>query len=419
MSLRADLAPLRSPAFRTYWTGQMVSSLGDGMVPVVTAFAVLGTGTGAGGLGLVLAAGMACRVLAALLGGVTADRTSRRGQMALADTVRCAVQASLGLLVATGHGSAAFLAVGNGVYGIAAGFYGPASQGLVPALVDKASLQKAAGLQSLTRSTAMIAGPAVAGLLIPWAGKEAVYFIDAASFAVNVAMLLRLPTLAAATRTSRTFAADLRRGWQEVVGRRWLILNLLAHAAWNFAMAAFFVLGPVLAERHLGGSVAWGLVAAGMSVGSLASGALAIRWHPRRPLVAGNLALTLAALPLLALWSGVPAPVVALAAAASNGGVVLLNSVWSATLQRVIPDEVLSRVSSYDTLLSLVSMPLGYALVGPVAQRVGDGNTLLIAVAFAVLPCSLVCLAPTVRRLTRSGPEQAASGAATDLPASA
>ncbi|MFM9448266.1 MFS transporter [Streptomyces acidiscabies] len=401
MGLRTDLTPLSSPAFRTYWTGQMVSSLGDGMVPVVTAFTALGTGTGAGGLGLVLATGMACRVLAALLGGVTADRTSRRRQMVLADGMRCAVQLGLGLAVATGHSSATLLAVGNGLYGIAAGFYGPASQGLVPALVGKEALQKAAALQSLTRSSAMIAGPAVAGLLIPWAGKEAVYFIDAATFAVNVTMLLRLPPIAVASRAGRSFTADLRRGWHEVVGRRWLILNLLAHAAWNFAMATFFVLGPVLAQRHLGGSSAWGLVAAGMSAGSLAAGALAIRWQPRRPLVAGNLALTFAALPLLALWSGVPAPVVAVAAAASNGGVVLLNSVWSATLQRIIPEEVLSRVSSYDTLLSLVSMPLGYALVGPASQHLGEGHTLLIAVGFAVLPCSLICLAPTVRRVTR------------------
>ncbi|GAA2103813.1 MFS transporter [Kitasatospora saccharophila] len=405
MGLRDGFAPLGIRAFRMFWTGQLVSSVGDGMVPVVTAFAVLGAGGGAGGLGAVLAVGMVCRVLAALVGGVLADRISRRHQMAAADAVRCAVQLGLGLLITTGHESAGVLAVGNGLYGIAAGFYGPASAGLVPALVERPMLQRAAALQSLTRSGAMIVGPAAAGLLIPFTAPQVVYFIDAASFAVNVTVLLRLVGVAVRARTGRTFLADLVRGWHEVSARRWLLLNLLAHAAWNFGMATFFVLGPVLAQRQLGGSAAWGLVAAGMSAGSLAASTLAMRWQPSRPLVAGNLALTLAALPLLALLARLPAPVVALAAAASNGGVVLLNAVWDATLQRVIPEEVLSRVSSYDTLFSLVSMPLGYALVGPAAHHLGDSGTLWTAISCSVLPCSLICLLPAVRGVGRAEPE--------------
>ncbi len=79
-------------------------------------------------------------------------------------------------------------------------------------------------------------------------------------------------------------------------GRYWL--NLIAHALWNFSIPAYLVLGPVIAATRLGGASAWGAISAAWAV---AGGIIALRAHPRRPLVAGNLALVLSVLPLLAL----------------------------------------------------------------------------------------------------------------------
>ncbi|WP_051966803.1 MFS transporter [Kitasatospora mediocidica] len=419
MTLRNDVRVLRVRPFRLFWTGQMISSFGDGMVGIVTTFALLNQGSGVGGLGVVLGTGMLFRVLASLLGGVTADRVSRRAQMAAADSVRCAVQLCLAAVAASGHATPLALSIGGALYGTAAGFYTPASAGLIPALVkDRSLFQSAAALQSLTRSSCMIVGPAVAGLLLAKAGAGLVYGIDAATFAVNATMLMRIPATQARGQRGRTFGTDLVQGWREVTQRRWLSLNLVAHAAWNLGMAAFFVLGPVLAKQHLGGSAAWGVVAAGMSAGSLSAGVVALRWRPKRPLVVGNLALTLGVLPLLALRLGLAAPLVAVAAAASNGGVVMLNALWTATLQRTIPGHVLSRISSYDTLLSLTTMPLGYALVGPAEQAAGQGGVLLIGVALVSLPSALVCLLPTVRGM-RADPVQddGAQGSPSPVPA--
>jgi MFS family permease len=401
--LRKDLRPLRIPVFRRYWIGHAASSFGDGMVPVVTAFAVIGQGDGAVELGAVLAVGLLCRLVATLVGGVLADRMPRLRLMAAADATRCTVQLALGLLLVTGHGSALVLAVGNALYGIGAGFFGPASKGLMPTLVGKDLLQQGVALQALTRSTCMIIGPAAAGMLIPLAGAQAVYGVDAATFAVNIVVLLRLPGGQARGVGGQSFRADLVQGWSEIVRRRWVSANLAVHALWNFGMAVFFVLGPVLTDQRSGGPAAWGVVSAGMAVGSLAGGLLALRWQPRRPLVAGNLVLIVSGLPLLALWSGWATPWLALAAAVADCCVVVLNTLWEATLQRVIPDQLLSRVASYDFLLTMMSMPLAYAVIGPLTGAVGTDGTLLTGAVLVMVPCVWVCLLPSVRRIT--GPD--------------
>ncbi len=400
MSLRENFGPLRIPAFRVFWTGHAVSCFGDGMVPLVTAFAVIGQGHGAVELGAVLAIGVVCRIIATLVGGVLADRISRLRLMASADAVRCVVQLSLGVLLTAGHGSAVVLAVGNAIYGAAAGFHGPAVKGLMPTLVGKDLLQQANALQALTRSTCMVAAPATAGLLIPLAGTQAVYFVDALTFAVNVAILLRLPGAAIRGVRGSSFRADLVQGWSEVVQRGWLLANLGVHALWNFGMAIFFVLGPVLAQERFGGPAAWGVISAGMAAGALVGGAIALRWRPRRPLVTGNLILAASACPLLALWLGYSTPVLALTAAIADCCVVLLSTFWDSTVQRKVPEQVLSRVMSYDYLLTMISMPMAYALIGPIMNVVGTDGILVLGAALVMIPGLLVCLLPSVRNIS-------------------
>lgn len=113
------------------------------------------------------------------------------------------------------------------------------------------------------------------------------------------------------------------------------------------------------------------------------------------------LALILSVLPLLALAPPLATWQVALAAGLGGAGLIFLNSVWSATMQQLIPDQVRSRVDSYDWLISLVVMPAGYALAGPLAAAVGDAATLTGAAFVLGIPCALVVLLPGIRAVRR------------------
>ncbi len=92
-------------AFRLLFAAQSISSLGDRLVPVALAFAVLNLTGSATSLGLVLAAQTIPLVLFVLVGGVWADRLPRRLVMASSDLVRAASQGLCAALLLTGSGS--------------------------------------------------------------------------------------------------------------------------------------------------------------------------------------------------------------------------------------------------------------------------------------------------------------------------
>ena len=132
------------------------------------------------------------------------------------------------------------------------------------------------------------------------------------------------------------------------------------------------MLGPVIAARSLGGASAWGFISAGWGVGAIAGGLVALRVKPRRPLVVATLLTTLIALPPLTLAFSHSVAVITAAQVVFAFEVVWSNSMFTSTIQALIPDQVRSRVDSYDMLISIVIMPVGYVVAGPLASSVGD-----------------------------------------------
>ncbi len=398
----ASLAPLAGRAYRLLWIGQSVSSAGDALVQVALVFAILHIGGTASDIGYVVAVQMVTRVVFILAGGVWADRLRRQFVMLTADILRAMVQAALAVLLFTGQAHVLELGAGAALYGAAQAFFGPASAGLVPETVPTDQLQQDNALMGFSRSFLSVGGPAVAGLLIAVFGPGLVFALDAATFVVSAASLglLRLAPRSLPRRSS--FRADLAVGWHELAMRPWYWLNLIAHALWNFAIPAYSVLGPVIAAARLGGASAWGIISASWAAGAVVGGVIALRARPRRPLVVGNLALVLGALPMLALARPLGTWEIGIAAAFGSAGMIFLNTVWTATMQELIPDQVRSRVDSYDWLISLVVMPAGFAIVGPLAAGAGDAVTLVGAAAVLAIPSGLVVLLPAIRAVRRN-----------------
>ena len=396
------LAPLRERNFRLLWIGQAVSAAGDSLVPVAFAFAALQVGHTASALGLVLAASTTARVVVLPIGGVWADRLPRQLVMLSSDTLRAVTELTLAAVLLSGHGQLWNLIVLAIVDGAAAAFFMPASGALVPQTVTPARLQQANALMGLSRSTTSVAGPALSGILVALVGPGWVFAIDAATYVISAASLAMLHVAPMEARPGASFWSEMVAGWRAVSSRSWYLTNLVSHALWNFAIAAFFVLGPVVAKQHLGGASAWGLIAAALGGGSLIGGLVALRVTPRRPLVAANLALTLSALQILALVP--PLSTVAIMGACVLGfaGLTFLNEVWAATVGQIIPVDVLARANSFDWLLSLIAMPAGFAIWGPIADHAGVQPTLVAAAVILALPSFLIVLHPAIRSVRRT-----------------
>ncbi|GES27775.1 hypothetical protein San01_02620 [Streptomyces angustmyceticus] len=85
---------------------------------------------------------------------------------------------------------------------------------------------------------------------------------------------------------------------------------------------------------------------------------------------------------------------------------------WMVALHQEIPEEKLSRVSSYDWFGSVAMVPLATALAGPVQDLIGRQTALWGCSAVIVLLTAAVLCVPDVRRLARrTGPEPTAAGA--------
>ena len=87
-------------------------------------------------------------------------------------------------------------------------------------------------------------------------------------------------------------------------------------------------------------------------------------------------------------------------------GISFGSALWETTLQERIPNAVLSRVSSYEWLVSFAFMPIGFLLFGPLADAIGISTTFIVAAGVMVVANVLVAISPPIHDV---GPEQSAT----------
>ena len=391
-SLHDNVAALREPEFRKLFLGQATSMAGTMLTLVALPFAVLEIGGSATDIGLVEAAYILPMALMITVGGVWADRLSRRKVMLAADLIRTALQfATAGLLLADVATVWMLLVLQVGM-GLCDAFFRPAYTGLVPQVVSSARLQQANALQGLVQSGSITLGAATGGLLVAALGAGWAIGIDGCTFLVSAWFLWRLrPTSAgqsedgAVVPAASGFLADLRLGWREFTNHTWLWVMVSGASVFLFAVEApMTVLGPIVARDFYDGARTWGFLAAGMGLGQIVGGVVALRWRPRRPFLVLASGMSVTALPMAMLAT--TAPTWALLASAAGLGVVwgMFDPFWLTAMQREVPPEMISRVSSYDYLGTLAFFPAGLALAGPVADLIGVSATLWVSTGSAI-----------------------------------
>ena len=408
---------LRLRSFRLFYIGQSLSIVGDAIVPVALAFAVLEIGGSASDLGLVLAAGILPSIVFVLMGGVIADRVERRRLMILCDVVRWGAQSLQGVLLLTGHADLVSIIVLQLVWGTASAFFRPASTGLIAELVPARHLQQANGLYGLSENLAYTIGPALSGVLVATTGAGVALIVDAGTFAASALALALIggrqlrPRPAPGERTS--MLTDLIEGWQEFRSRTWLWTMVLWAASFHLlALPAMLVLGPTVASESLGGASAWATIATCSGIGAVVGGVIALRYHPRYLLRASFIPLGLYGLALLALAGPTAVWLIGVTAVIGGIGVAMFNVYTFTAIQQQVPLHAVSRVVSYDWLGSIAMLPVGQALIGPAAAATSKSTMLLIAGAWMLVTPALLYLVPSARNLRSvpAEPEQEADG---------
>ncbi|MFC7259947.1 MFS transporter [Streptomyces lutosisoli] len=388
--------PLRNHSFRLLFVGRSLSLVGDAVVPVALAFAVLGITGSASAMALVLGCAMVPKLLLLPVGGVVGDRFNSRTVALTTDLVRCVAQLFVGYELLSGHAQLWQIAVAEAIGGAASAFAMPTLPALITGTVEPSELLKANALLGVVSSSSRVGGPALAGILALAASPGWAFVLDGASFAVSAAMLAVI-RVRHVPIPRRKMLADLAEGWHEVRSRDWYWTSLIGHAAWNGAAAVLMTLGPGLADEELGGKAVWAVMLQVGAIGLLGGSLLAGRARPRRPILLANLGLATYVLPLGLLAAGAAAPLVLGAYGVAMAGLGFLSPVWETSVQAAIPAVALARVTSYDWLLSLAAMPLGYVLAPLAASAWGASVPLWIAAALVGTACVGTAFVPGVR----------------------
>lgn len=388
--------------------------LGDGIFEVALAFAVLDATGSAAALGIVLACSTVPLAAFVLLAGVVADRLPRRRILIAADLVRACTQGGLAVLVSTGHAGLWSLALLAALSGTSFAFFLPASLAFVPEVADDDELPAVNGVGQALANVTWIAGGALGGLLVAAAGPGLAIGLDALTFVASALAIaaIRPRRSAVLDRTrGRSTARLLREGWSEVRGRPWLWSIMLFYAfELMLYLAPFGVVGPIVAERELGGPAAWGLITASLAIGALAGGLLVARGSVRRPMVVAGVAFALGATtPLLV---AIAAPVAAIATTHALTGLAfgLEGPLWATALQTRVPADRRSRVAAWDGLVTTAGMPLGFALAAPLAGSAGTDATLVVLAAVGLAGGAFLLGSRAARSLEAAArPEPAAA----------
>jgi len=415
--VRQDLTLLRHRRFLLLFAARTSSVLGSSIGPVALAFGVLALPHAtATTLSVVLAANSVTLLLFLLIGGVIADRLPRHQIMYASDALSGLAWAVIGILLLTGYAPIWLLMVMSALAGLGAALFWPAMVGVVPEITPAQQLQAGNGILRMGTNGARILGFAVAGAMVALVGPGWAMMINAAGFLVSAYLLTRLKLPAGGAIEASNVWTDLREGWREFWSRQWLWVVVIQFSILVAGLEAFYgVIGPYVAKQDLGGAPAWSVILGGESLGMLVGVVIAMRIRPRRPILLGVcLTFPLALAPFLL---AIHAPVVVVAAGAFVGGAAIdiFGVLWDTTMQRSVPEEVLSRISSYDALGSLLLGPVGLIVAGPLITRLGTTSALMIASVSVLVPTALALRAPGARHMPL--PSAAALADAAPVPA--
>jgi MFS family permease len=389
--------------FRLVFSSTTISAVGDGVAYIALAFAVLHISHDSPtAVGIVLACRQAAAALVTLAAGVIADRLPRHVVLVAVASVQAVVQTVVGLLLVGGHATVTLLAALGVVYGLADGFVIPAQNGLVPAVVSSSRLQQANALLGLSRSILGFGAPALGGILVAAGSPGGAILVDAASFAVAASLLLRVRVEPRAdVARPEPFLRELREGWSEFRRQRWIFNTIVFFGIGNFAGQAWSVLAPLVVKEHYGGAKQFGFVGAVFGLGLVLGGVVTLRWRPSRPLLVSCLCAAPFGLGTWLLAFLVPYPVLLAGQVLAGTGLAIHLALWFTVFQQQVPEHARARVSSYDALGSFVLVPLGTAVVGPLADLIGIRSTLLIAGAVVQVTNLLVLAQPAVWNIRR------------------
>src|SRR5258706_1808137 len=394
-----DFSPLRRHRdFRLLFVGRLVSFFGSMITVVAVPYQVYQLSHSVLLVGFLGLAELAALIGFAMLGGALADAADRRTMVLLSEA-----GLMIGSLLLAGNSLLVqplvwLIFVIAALQGALDALQRPSLDALLPRLVDRDELKAAGALGSLRGTVGMIAGPAIAGVLIAVAGLTFTYLVDVATFVVGLACLLLMRAVPPPVDAARPSIARVLEGIRYARSRPELIGTYVVDiVAMLFGMP--MALFPAIAQ-HLGGPSVLGLLYAAPAVGSFFFAATSgwtrrVHRHGMGVIVAAT--LWGVAIIGFGLIPGLARALICLGLAGSADTIsgVFRQVIWNQT----IPDSLRGRLASIELLSYSAGPTLGNFEAGVVASIFSVRVSVVSGGVLCVIGCGLCAVAlPAFRK---------------------
>jgi len=193
---------------------------------------------------------------------------------------------------------------------------------------------------------------------------------------------------------------DLIHGWKLFLSYRWIVSGVLGFSLIVLCWAAGQeILGPIIALKDFNGPKSWAFVLTAESIGYVIGSLTAMKIKPKHPL---RFLLSITFSMPLFLWSlSKPQSLWFIALCALLWGICLdlWSSLWSTAMQREVPREALSRISSFDAMGTMMFRPVGLAIAGPLSLLLGIPHTMQLLTAVCLLMIGVMFAIPEMRNM--------------------
>lgn len=283
MKVLADTRPLRDPDYRRLWTSGIVTTIGAQLSVVAVPTQIFQLTGSSGYVGLAGLFGLVPLIVFGLWGGALADVMDRRTLLLITNAGTGLTALAFWIQAAVGAGNVWLVL---GLFAVQQGFFAvnqPTRSATIPRLLPESQLAAANSLSMTVTQFGAIAGPVLAGALIPLIGLSTLYLIDAIALLVTLWAVWRLPSLPPTGSVRRAGLRTVFDGFAYLATQRILLASFAVDIiAMVFGMPR--ALFPQIAHETFGdpatGGVALGLLFASMSAGAVLGGVFS-GWIPR------------------------------------------------------------------------------------------------------------------------------------------
>ena len=399
-------------SYRNLWVSTILTIVATSAFPIALAVTILDAGGSATALGLIMGARVLSGVLLAPVGGVWADRLSRRSVLIASDGIR-AVVGSLVIFFDPSTISLWVLLAVVVIMGASDAFGRPAVAAIIPSILPDHLLPSGNVVRGIAMKGGEIAGPGIAGLIIVTFGTHATYLTTCFFFLVGALLLFRINENPREMNSSpkSSFQTEVREGLRVVWYYKWITaMIIMATFQLMMVVGVEMVLLPVITKRDFGTAAVYATAAALFSLGGVISAIISIKSKTKRPGTVSVVVWGLFIFAPLVLAFPSSKELIFLAYFLAGFSVGPWEAFWNTQVQREVPAEYQARVFSIDYMGTVGLLPLGMALAGPMADLFGERPLLIGVAIFHLLICAVVLFVPGVRQMKSTKPPYYSQG---------